>query len=133
MKQDNHLYQNLSGCCNNKSVVDDKYMNWTPLSDNTTDKYRSKRFYSKNISPNILLSLQQDICHYVCLLGLEEGLSVDSATMNIRLQGSRNVSHNCFNNGEGYVAIFPYYFSNKSYSVSMAKVRYDYVKYCYGV
>ena len=72
MKQDNQLHHNLSCSCINSSCVDDDFMNWIPK----TSGGSSLRHYSTNISHNIMKSLQQDICHYICYLGLEEGLCV---------------------------------------------------------
>lgn len=117
MKQDNQLHHNLSGTCMNSSNVDDDFMSWVPKSSGQL----SFRYYSTNISHNLMMSLQQDICHYISYLGLEDGLCVQSAIMNIRIQGSQSEKHQSVSENQ-YVAIFPYYFSNKSYSVSILKV-----------
>ena len=72
------------------------------------------------------MSLLQDICYYVAVLGLSAGLCLDSATMNVRIQGCESVPHT-YPKESGFVAIFPYFFSNKTYNASIIKVRFFYL------
>ena len=105
-KLDHHLFCALRGNTTNGSV-DDKTMNWNPVlyknkqectsssSSKNYTKTRQKRtkishqhlvgnqFFSTNINAPTMASLQQDICHFQPKLNLQEGITVQAATINI--------------------------------------------------
>ena len=63
------------------------------------------RFYSTNLSHEIHMSLQQDICHYNCLLQLNEGFCVTSVEMNIRTDGFEKEPYHFCDINDGYTDV----------------------------
>ena len=86
----------------------------------TLPKKVNKRFYSTKVDNAIMMSLQQDICHYQGLLSLDEGIGVDSATVNIRIKESKNEMFHYYKES-GFIAIYPFFSFNEKYSLHVMK------------
>lgn len=67
-----------------------------------------------------MMSLQKDICHYQSILNLEEGIGVDSATMNIQVKQSKNERFHYYKES-GFIAIYPFFSIDEEYSLGVMK------------
>ena len=123
-KQHNHLSILLSGNKFN-GLVDDKYMNWQPMEYDNYEAYdnKLKHMYSSNVSVDIIMSLQQDIIHYMNKLDIKTDSIHINAIMEICLEGYDQMLYH-FNNDTGYIVLYPFFPSDRKYEICVLNVSF---------